>query len=104
MEDNNLERIITNSIQIGVIKTLSELGLISENITEKQAERRYGRKQIQEWRAKGWIVGYPSGNKERSKVYFKRSELETASRMLDLQNTIPANRIHNFNILRNANH
>jgi hypothetical protein len=104
MDNFNLERIISNSIQIGVIKTLSELGLITENITEKQAEKRYGKKQLQEWRDKRWIVGYPSGNKERSKVYFKRSELETASRMLDLQNVIPANRIHNFNILRNANH
>ena len=104
MENFNLERIIRNSIQIGVINTLSELGLISENITEKAAIKRYGRKQIQEWREKRWIVGYPSGNKERSKVYFKRSELETASRMLDLQNSIPASKIHSFNILRHANH
>lgn len=93
MDDKVLERIITNSMQIGTINTLSELGLLDENITEKQAYAKYGEKQVKEWRSKRWIIGYPSGNKMRARYYYKRSELETASRMLDMQNIIPPSRI-----------
>lgn len=96
MEEKVLERIMTNSMQIGCITTLSELGLIDENITEKQAFKKYGKKQVKEWRRKRWIVGYPSGNTKRAKFFYKRSELETASRMLDLQNIIPENRIQSL--------
>jgi hypothetical protein len=93
MDDNTVARIFAIGYQAGIIDLAHELGLISENITEKAAIKQYGKKQIQEWREKRWIVGYPTGNKERSKVYFKRSELEIASRMLDLQNVIPPTRI-----------
>ncbi len=93
METYQLENIITNAIQIGVFNTLNELGLMSEQITQAKAEKKYGKRLILEWRNKRWIVGYPTGNNERGKVYFKRSELETASRMLDIQNIIPENRI-----------
>ena len=91
METAKLEQIITSAMQIGVFNTLNELGLLSEIITEKQAEKRYTKRLIKDWRTKRWIVGYPTGNHERCKVYFKRSELETASRMLDIQNLIPGN-------------
>jgi len=91
METAKLEQIITSAMQIGVFNTLNELGLLSEIITEKQAEKRYTKRLIKDWRTKRWIVGYPTGNHERAKVYFKRSELETASRMLDIQNLIPGN-------------
>ncbi len=91
MDEKALERIITASIQIGVIQLATELGLISETITQSQAEKKYGKRLIVQWRQKRWIVGYPTGNSERGKVYFKRSELETASRMLDIQNIIPEN-------------
>ena len=93
MEDRVLEEIISKSIEIGVYSTLRALCLISETVTEAQAVKLYGRRRINEWRSKRWIVGYPTGNKERAKVYFKRTELETASRMLDIQNIIPENRI-----------
>lgn len=101
MQKEEIEMIISSSIQIGVINTLSELGLIKENISEQEAFKKYGRKQVIQWRERNWIKAYPTGNKERSKVYFKRSELETASRMLDLQNTIPATLIKanlNYNV------
>jgi len=91
MEDQQLEKIITAAMQIGVINTLKELGLISDKVTQSQAEKNYGKRLIEQWRHKRWIVGYPTGNPERGKVYFKRSELETASRTLDLQNIIPEN-------------
>ena len=45
------------------------------------------------WREKGWITGYPTGNSQRGKYYFKRSELETASAMDDIGNALPANKI-----------
>lgn len=89
MDEKVFERIITSSMQIGIINTLSELGLIDDNISEKQAYAKYGEKQVKEWRRKRWIVGYPSGNAQRAKFYYRRSELETASRMIDLQNIIP---------------
>ena len=94
MEDKVFERIIANAIGIGTIRTLKELGLIDENISEKQAFKLYGEKQVKEWRHKRWIVGYPSGNTERALYYYKRSELETASRMLSMQNIIPASKIN----------
>lgn len=91
MEDKQLEQIITNAIQIGVYNTLAELGLISEIVTQVQANKKYTKRIIDDLRHKRWIVGYPTGNPERGKVYFKRSEIETALRMLDIQNIIPEN-------------
>lgn len=88
MEKRDIEIIISNAIAIGCIQTLSQLGLFDENVTEKQAHKMYGKKLVQEWRHRRWIVGYPSGNSARAKFFFKRSELETASRMLDINNII----------------
>ena len=93
MEDRVIETIIRKAIEIGVHNTLNELGITHEIVTEAQARKQYGKRLIDDWRRKRWIVGYPTGNKERGTVYFKRTELETASRMLDIQNIIPANRI-----------
>lgn len=91
--DKCVEKAFAIGIQVGVINTLKELGLYEENISENQAHRMYGERQVKEWRRKRWIVGYPSGNKSRAKFYYKRSELETASRMLDYQNIIPPTKI-----------
>lgn len=93
MEDKIIETIVSKSIEIGVFNTLNRLGIIHEIVTESQAKKQYGKRLVEQWRRKRWIVGYPTGNKERGKVYFKRTELETASRMLDIQNIIPANKI-----------
>lgn len=93
MEDRIIETIVSKAIEIGVFNTLNRLGITHEIVTESQAKKQYGSRLITEWRRKRWIVGYPTGNKERGKVYFKRTELETASRMLDIQNIIPANKI-----------
>lgn len=93
MDDKTIEQIIIKAVEIGVHNTLNRLGITHEVVTESQARKLYGKRRLDEWRRKRWIVGYPTGNKERSKVYFKRTELETASRMLDIQNLIPANRI-----------
>lgn len=93
MEDRVIETIVAKSIEIGVFNTLNRLGITHEIVSESQAKKQYGSRLINEWRRKRWIVGYPTGNKERGKVYYKRTELETASRMLDIQNIIPANKI-----------
>jgi hypothetical protein len=82
MEPREFEIIISKAIGIGCIQTLSQLGLIDENVTERQAYKMYGKRQVQEWRHKHWIVGYPSGNSATAKFFFKRSELETASRII----------------------
>lgn len=91
MEDKVIEQIIANAIGIGTIQTLKELGLMDELVTARQAYKMYGERQVKEWRHKRWIVGYPTGNKSISKYCFKRSELETAARMLSIQNIIPPN-------------
>ncbi|SFK98920.1 hypothetical protein [Proteiniphilum acetatigenes] len=93
MEDRIIETIVSKSIEIGVFNTLNRLGITHEIVTESQAKKQYGKRLIDQWRRKRWIVGYPTGNPKRGKVYFKRTELETASRMLDIQNIIPANKI-----------
>ena len=93
MDNNVLEKIIANSIKIGVINTLSKLGLYEEQISEKQAHKMYGEKRVKTCRRQRWIVGYPSGNRQRAKFYYRRSELETASRMLDMLNIIPPTKI-----------
>ena len=93
MDDKVIEQIIIKAFEIGVHNTLNALGITHEIVTESQAKKIYSARLITEWRRKRWIVGYPTGNPKRGKVYFKRTELETASRMLDIQNIIPANRI-----------
>ena len=86
-----LERIVSAGIKIGTIQTLNSLGLLQEVVTISQAEHIYGKRLIKEWREKGWIKLYPARNKERGKYFVKRSELETASAMLDIHNKIPDN-------------
>lgn len=93
MEDQVLERVIISSIKIGTIATLKSLGLLSEVVKSADAERIYTRKLISIWRSKGWITGYPTGNSKRGKIYYKRSELELASVMLELGNVIPENKL-----------
>lgn len=93
MDDKTIEQIIIKAVEIGVYSTLNRLGITHEIVTESQARKLYGRRLIDEWRHKRWIVGYPSGNPKIAKVYFKRTELETASRMLDIRNMVPANKI-----------
>lgn len=86
MEIHVLERIISSAVNIGCIQTLSKLGLYDEDISAKQAYAMYSEKLVKEWRSKRWITGYLSGNTKRATHYFKRSELEVASRMLDIYN------------------
>lgn len=88
-----IQTIVASSIRLGTIQTLSQLGMLPEKVTKKQAEIMYSKRLILEWRSKGWITGYPSKNEQRAGVYFKRSELETASLMLDMNNTIRPNKI-----------
>ena len=76
---------------IGTVQTLTMLGLLPEVVTISQAEDIYGKRLITEWREKAWIKFYPANNKERGKYYVKRSELETASAMMDLHNKVPDN-------------
>jgi protoporphyrinogen oxidase len=94
MDDKTFEKIFAIGYQVGIINLARELGLIDEEVTEKQAYKIYGKRQVQEWRRKRWIVGYPTGNKSIRKVKYRRSELETASRMLDMENIIPPTRIN----------
>lgn len=93
MEDYTVEKIFATGIQVGVINLAKQLGILDDNLTDVQAYKIYTKKLVEEWRQKGWVVAYPSGNKERSKFIYRRSELETASRMLDMQNILPATRI-----------
>jgi len=93
MDEKVIERIFAKGIEVGVINLASELGLIKEEVSEREAYKMYGKRQVQEWRIKRWIVGLPTGNKKIKKLKFRRSELETASRMLDVQNIIPPTRM-----------
>lgn len=95
METKQIEQIIRDGMQIGCIRTLTELGLYPNDISEKQAIKLYGKKSIDDWRSRGWITAYPSGNSNRSKYYYKRSELDVAKHMISIQNSIPTNKIFN---------
>lgn len=92
MDEKLFTRIITAGIKIGTISTLKSLGLLSEVVTAPEAEREYTKKMVREWRRKGWITGYPTGNSQRAKYYFKRSELERASAMDSLGNVLNINK------------
>lgn len=92
-EEKLIEKMFATGIKVGCIQTLSELGLLEENISAKQAYAIYGERQVKEWRSKKWITGYPSGNAKRATYYFKRSELEIACRMIDSINLVSANKI-----------
>lgn len=91
IDEEILEQIITKAVEMGVHCTLSQLCLTHEVVTESQARKQYGSRLIDEWRHKRWIVGYPTGNSERAKVYFKRTELETAKLTTDIMNVVPFN-------------
>lgn len=91
--DRKIERAFAIGIQVGVINLAGQLGLIDEMVTKRQAWKMYGKRQVEEWREKRWIVGYPTGNAKIRKFHYKRSELETASRMLDMINVIPATKL-----------
>ncbi|MBN2787401.1 MAG: hypothetical protein JXQ69_03660 [Paludibacteraceae bacterium] len=93
MTELGIETIVASSIRLGTIQTLSQLGMLPEMVTKKQAEILYSKRLITEWRSKGWITGYPSKNEQRAGIYFKRSELETASLMLDMNNSLKPNQI-----------
>jgi len=93
METYQLEKIITASMQIGVFNTLTELGIMTDIISDQKAYKKHTKRLIEDLRQKGWLTGYPTGNPQRGKVYFRRSELETALRMLDIHNIIPENKI-----------
>lgn len=98
MENHQLEQIITAGIKIGTIATLKSLGLLSEVVTKKEAEKIYSKRLVEDWRRKGWITGYPSGNSLRGKIYFKRSELEIASATLSVSNVLLDNEILKLNL------
>lgn len=72
MEDRVIETIIAKSIEIGVYNTLNRLGLCSEVVTESQAKKQYGKRMIDEWRRKRWIVGYPTGNKKMTESLLRK--------------------------------
>lgn len=93
MTDRNIETIIAAAVKIGTVETLRVLGLLSEKVSMAEAYRLYSKKMVSDWRDRGWIIGYPTGNSQRGKVYFKRSELERASAMLDIRNSVPDNNI-----------
>jgi hypothetical protein len=93
IDDKILENIVTAGIKVGTISTLKELGLLKEEVSVSQAERTYKKRYIREWREKGWITGYPTGNSQRGKYYYKRSELERASAMTSLGNAVPLNKL-----------
>ena len=92
--ENCFEMMVARCIKIGTVQTLTMLGLLPKVVTISQAEDIYGKRLITEWREKAWIKFYPANNKERGKYYVKRSELETASAMMDLHNKVPDNIIN----------
>jgi len=91
MDENTLTEIISKSMEIGVFGTLNKMGLLPEKLTEPQAKKEYGKKFVEDWRSKKWITGYPFGDRKPGKVYYLRTELEIARRMVDVYNIIPAN-------------
>lgn len=91
MDERTADKIFQTGIQVGVISTMRELGGYDDKLTEPQAQAIYGKKEIKEWRHKKWITGYPSGNQQRSKFYYLRSECEIAMRRMSFGNLVSAN-------------
>ena len=69
MDDSTVERIFAIGIEVGVINLAKQLGILDENIAERDAVKMYGSRLIKEWRQKGWIVSYPTGNQKIKKFY-----------------------------------
>lgn len=93
MEDYKIEQLVITGMKLGVIATIKKFGLSSEVVSMRKAYDLYSRDLVDHWREKGWIIGYSSGNAKNSKTYFKRTELEMASAMLELGNAVPTNKI-----------
>lgn len=82
MEREEIEY-ITALIDITVTNTLTKLDLIPERYSESKANEIYGTKEIKRWREKRWIIAYSSGNATRARLYYLRSECETARQMME---------------------
>lgn len=64
----------------------------------------YSARLIANWRSKGWITCYPTGNTQRGKYYFKRSELEITSATLLVSNILLDNEILKLGLFNANNH
>lgn len=97
IDERTADRIFQTGLQVGVISTMRELGGYDDKLSEPQAHAIYGKKEIKAWRHKGWITGYPSGNQQRSRFYYLRSECEIAMRRMAFGNMVTPNKLKGTN-------
>ena len=89
--ENCFEMMVARCIKIGTVQTLTMLGLLPRSSNYITSGRYIWKTPYNRMARKAWIKFYPANNKERGKYYVKRSELETASAMMDLHNKVPDN-------------
>ncbi len=68
-------------IQMAVKTALRQLGLVKDEISEREAFRRFGAATIRTWENKGWIKAMQPGGKGKKKTY-SLTELETVERLV----------------------
>lgn len=77
------KNIVMDSANLGASIALSRLGLIKDEISQREAYRIYGESTIRTWLNRGLIHRVKIGEKN-SKVTYSRIELETVKRLAAL--------------------
>ena len=70
-----LEGIISATVELTTKRVLRDLGLTKKNITQNQAEKVYGKKNIAIWRESKDIKPVKIGNR----IYYDRTKLDELS-------------------------
>lgn len=75
----DLHIILSEAVELGVIKALTETGQLKPFLNKKQAYDKYGRTNVDRWIAEGLVKRYRDGGSSASFRY-DRVQLETVAR------------------------
>lgn len=71
------------SAALGASIALNRLGLINDEISQREAYRIYGESCVRTWLNRGWVHRVKPGT-GNSKVTYSRIELDTVKRLVEL--------------------
>ena len=75
--------LIMESAALGASIALNRLGLIKDEISQREAYRIYGESCVRTWLNRGWVHRVKPGT-GNSKVTYSRIELDTVKRLVEL--------------------
>ena len=75
--------LIMESAALGASIALNRLGLIKDEISQREAYRIYGERCVRTWLNRGWVHRVKPGT-GNSKVTYSRIELDTVKRLVEL--------------------